>query len=55
MRFKDQQVFVKADDAGKPILASTGRAEMKYRESDAKSYRPSLGNLMPVTSGDPVP
>jgi ribonuclease HI len=54
MRFKDQQVWVRADDAGKPILDSTGRAEMKYRESDAKSYRPSLANLGAVTSGDPV-
>jgi ribonuclease HI len=47
MRFKEQQVWVRADAAGKPIIDSTGRAEMKYRESDAKSYRPSLGNLLP--------
>jgi ribonuclease HI len=54
MRFKDQQVWVRADEAGKPILDSTGRAEMKYRESDAKSYRPSLANLMPAGPEDAV-
>jgi len=52
MRFKDQQVWVRADAAGKPVIDSTGRAEMKYRESDAKSYRPSLGNLLPDTGSD---
>jgi ribonuclease HI len=51
MRFKDQQVWVRADDTGKPLLDSTGRAEMKYRETDTKSYRPSLGNLMPDAAG----
>jgi ribonuclease HI len=55
MRFKDQQVWVRADEAGKPILDSTGRAEMKYRESDAKSYRPSLANLMPDPEGGTLP
>ncbi|HEY6476814.1 MAG TPA: ribonuclease H [Polyangia bacterium] len=47
MRFKGGQVFVRADESGRPVLDAEGRAEMKYRESDAKSYRPSLGNLMP--------
>jgi ribonuclease HI len=47
MRFKDQAVWIRADDAGRPILDAGGRAEMKYREADAKSYRPALGNLMP--------
>jgi len=46
MRFKDQSVWVRADDAGRPILDAGGRAEMKYRESDAKSYRPAIGNLV---------
>jgi ribonuclease HI len=47
MRFKDQQVWVRADDDGRPILDPDGRAEMKYREADSKSYRPSPGNLIP--------
>jgi ribonuclease HI len=47
MRFKDQPVWVRADDAGHPVLDGEGRAEMKYRETDPKSYRPALGNLMP--------
>jgi ribonuclease HI len=47
MKFKDQRVWVLADEAGKPVLDADGRAEMKYRESDQKSYRPGLGNLLP--------
>jgi len=48
MRFKDQLVWVHADAAGRPVLDGAGRAEMKYRESDEKSYRPAPGNLLPV-------
>jgi ribonuclease HI len=51
MRFRDQQVWVRADDGGRLILDGDGRAEMKYRESDEKSYRPSPGNLAPVEEG----
>jgi ribonuclease HI len=47
MKFKDQRVWVLADDSGRPVLDRDGRAEMKYRENDAKSYRPGLGNLLP--------
>ena len=47
MRFKGERVFVKADESGKPALDGAGRAEMKYRETDNKSYRPSAGNLLP--------
>ena len=45
MRFKGQVVWVSADDTGRPILDADGRAEMKYRENDTKSYRPSPTNL----------
>jgi ribonuclease HI len=61
MRFKGERVWVRADESGRPVLDADGRAEMKYRESDAKSYRPSLGNLLPDQggpsgpSGDPPP
>jgi ribonuclease HI len=47
MRFKGEQVWVRADESGKLALDEGGRAEMKYRESDNKSYRPFAGNLMP--------
>jgi ribonuclease HI len=51
MRFKGERVFVRADDGGRPVLDGDGRAEMKYRENDAKSYRPALGNLSPDEGG----
>ena len=53
MRFKDQTVWVRADAAGKPALDSAGRAEMKYRENDEKSYRPSVANLLPDADAGP--
>jgi ribonuclease HI len=46
MRFKDQQVWVRVDAGGRPALDGAGRAEMKYRETDEKSYRPAAGNLI---------
>jgi ribonuclease HI len=53
MRFKGERVWVLADDSGKPTLDGAGRAEMKYRETDNKSYRPFAGNLLPDDeSGD---
>jgi len=51
MLFKDQRVWIRADPAGRPILDGAGRAEMKYREGDTKSYRPAAANLLP----DPEP
>jgi len=53
MRFKDQSVWVRADAAGRPLLDGAGRAEMKYRETDPKSYRPSGANLLPDEAGGP--
>jgi ribonuclease HI len=55
MRFKDQRVWVLADDGGRPVLDADGRAEMKYRETDAKSYRPALGNLLPDDGSGETP
>jgi ribonuclease HI len=55
MRFKDQQVWVRAEEDGRPALDADGRAEMKYRETDTKSYRPSPGNLLPDGGGHPAP
>jgi len=53
MRFKGEQVWVRADESGQLVLDADGRAEMKYRETDAKSYRPSPGNLIPAEGGAP--
>jgi len=46
---------VRADEAGKMALDDGGRAEMKYRESDTKSYRPFAGNLVPDDGEAPTP
>ncbi len=48
MRFREQDVWVRVDAAGKAALDGAGRAEMKYRETDEKSYRPSMANLTPI-------
>lgn len=45
MSFKGQSVWVRVGDDGRPVLDSDGRAEMKYRESDTRTYRPAPGNL----------
>ncbi|MBN2574544.1 MAG: ribonuclease HI [Deltaproteobacteria bacterium] len=50
MTFKGQPVWVRTGDDGRPVLGPDGRAEMKYRESDARTYRPSPHNL-----GEDVP
>ena len=49
MRFRDQIVWVRTGADGRPVLDGDGRAEMKYRESDEKSYRPSPSNLSTVS------
>jgi ribonuclease HI len=51
MKFKGERVWVRADESGKPELDGAGRAEMKYRETDNKSYRPLAGNLLPDEGG----
>ncbi len=51
MRFKGEQVWVRADESGRPLLDAEGRAEMKYRETDTKSYRPAPVNLIPDGGG----
>jgi ribonuclease HI len=56
MSFKGQVVWVRADDGGRPVLDAEGRAEMKYRESDTRSYRPLPQNLGadPAQPGQPA-
>jgi len=45
MSFKGQVVWVRSDDGVRPALDADGRAEMKYRESDTRTYRPLPQNL----------
>lgn len=49
MNFKGQPVWVKVGSDQRPVLDNDGRAEMKYRQEDHKSYRPAPGNLFPVS------
>ena len=57
MSFKGQPVWVRVGVDGRPFLDSEGRAEMKYRQEDGKSYRPSPSNLAPLAeeASQPVP
>ncbi|HEY5281732.1 MAG TPA: ribonuclease H [Polyangia bacterium] len=57
MSFKGQTVWVSVGDNGRPILDAEGRAEMKYRENDTRTYRPSSQNLGPAgaEASEPVP
>jgi ribonuclease HI len=48
MRFRGQAVWVRVDAQGKLVLDRDGRAEMRYRPEDSRSYRPSPGNLEPL-------
>ena len=48
MSFKGQVVWVRSDDGVRPALDADGRAEMKYREGDTRSYRPLPQNLGPA-------
>jgi ribonuclease HI len=48
MSFKGQPVWVRVGADQRPSLDSEGRAEMKYRQEDGKSYRPSPSNLAPL-------
>lgn len=47
MFFRNDPVFVLVGDDGRPVVDPQGRAEMKYRESDTKTYRPGPSNLSP--------
>jgi ribonuclease HI len=53
MSYKGQSVWVNTDDGGRPVLDQEGRAEMKYRESDTRTYRPWPRNL--EAAGDSAP
>lgn len=49
MMFRSDTVWVLVDEANRPVLGPDGRAEMKYRENDSKSYRPAASNLTPLS------
>lgn len=56
MSFKGKPVWVRIDANGQPVLDESQRAEMKYRESDERIYRPALSNLSPLgTTEDKTP
>jgi ribonuclease HI len=55
MSFRGQPVWVRVGADQRPVLDSEGRAEMKYRQEDGKSYRPAPSNLAPLTEGSPAP
>jgi ribonuclease HI len=56
MRFRGEPVWVRVDEAGQPVLDRDGRAEMKYRPDDHRSYRPASVNLTPLPpEEDPAP
>jgi ribonuclease HI len=54
MRFKGESVWVRVDERGQLVLDADGRAEMKYRQEDMKSYRPASANLIkdPTAEGE---
>jgi ribonuclease HI len=52
MQFKGQTVWVRVDGRGKPMLDGSGRAEMKYREEDSRTYRPAASNLVAAPPGE---
>ncbi|HEY4187603.1 MAG TPA: ribonuclease H [Polyangia bacterium] len=51
MIFREDTVWVHVNDDGRPVLDRDGRAEMKYRETDTKTYRPGPANLRPDPAG----
>jgi ribonuclease HI len=54
MIFRNDPVWIHVGEDGRPVLDRDGRAEMKYREADTKTYRPGPANLSPdPTSGPP--
>jgi len=55
MSFKGQPVWVRVNPDQRPVLDSEGRAEMKYRQEDSKSYRPAPSNLAPLAEDAPAP
>lgn len=52
MRFKGKRVFVEVDAAGNPLVEG-GRARMKYKPDDDRTYGPFVGNLTRM-DGAPV-
>jgi ribonuclease HI len=53
MIFRNDPVWVLVDERGQPVVDRDGRAEMKYRETDTKSYRPGPTNLTAAVGAGP--
>src|SRR4051812_46714868 len=54
MMFRNDPVWILVGADGRPALDRDGRAEMKYRPTDDKSYRPGLANLSPHSSPETI-
>src|SRR4051794_40761924 len=54
MMFRSDPVWVLVGDDGRLALDRDGRAEMKYRPTDEKSYRPGPANLSPHPSPETI-
>jgi ribonuclease HI len=53
MSFRGDSVWVLVDQQGRMVLDS-GRAEMRYRVEDTRSYRPAAANLSALPGGGEV-
>ncbi len=53
MLFRNDPVWINVGEDGRPVLDREGRAEMKYREGDTKTYRPQTANLAPAHGAGP--
>ncbi|MDZ4696885.1 MAG: RNase H family protein [Deltaproteobacteria bacterium] len=52
-KFKDAIVWVRLNETGQLFLDADGRAEMRYRPEDPRSYRPHPSNLGEIEGEDP--
>ena len=53
MLFRGDVVSVLVDEKGRALVGPDGRAEMRYRENDTKSYRPDPANLSAAPVNEP--
>ncbi len=52
MWFKKNKAYIRVDETGKPVLEN-GRAEMKYKPEDGRSYRVSPENIRSLDGPPP--
>lgn len=54
MTLRGAKVFARCDEDGKP-RAEGGRVEIRYKRSDGRAYRASVGNLVPIEGAKVLP